>query len=121
MNENDKKIIRNIRPKPRFNSIEWKKVENNAKVLKMPVTTYIRYAAVNIDIPKPIPILLNETLFEFKKQGLNLNQIAHQLNVNETMFYYLKSEYQGVIKALNETKKVYQEVGEYWQELIKKI
>lgn len=117
--ENSQK--RTIRPKPRFNEPEFEIVRQNAALLKMPVETYIRHASINLNIPKPVPVLLNETLFELQRQGKNLNQIAHRLNINSNLYYYLKSEYEQVISSFNELNKTYHEIGIYWKDLIQKL
>ncbi len=68
-----------------FSEEEWDKIERQSQILGVNSSEYIRRCVnkniiVNITIPN-----LNELIFELNKIGTNINQIAHKVNISNSV------------------------------------
>ena len=108
MTENTKDI-RNKIVKFRLSETEYNELKDKAKALDMTIASYVRQSCdtckVNIIIKHQTKNSdLTDLIYEIKKIGVNINQIAHRLNSGDNLDASLKTSLETMLSHLTELK-----------------
>ena len=108
MTENTKDI-RNKIVKFRLSETEYNELKDKAKALNMTIASYVRQSCdtckVNIILkPQTKNSDLTDLIYEIKKIGVNINQIAHRLNSGDNLDASLKTSLENMLSHLTELK-----------------
>ena len=108
MTENTKDI-RNKIVKFRLSETEYNELKEKAKALDMTIASYVRQSCdtckVNIIIKHQTKNSdLTDLIYEIKKIGVNINQIAHRLNSGDNLDASLKTSLETMLSHLTELK-----------------
>ena len=108
MTENTKDI-RNKIVKFRLSETEYNELKEKAKALDMTIASYVRQSCdtckVNIIIKHQTKNSdLTDLIYEIKKIGVNINQIAHRLNSGDSLDASLKTSLETMLSHLTELK-----------------
>lgn len=108
MTENTKDI-RNKIVKFRLSETEYNELKEKAKALDMTIASYVRQSCdtckVNIIIKHQTKNSdLTDLIYEIKKIGVNINQIAHRLNSGDSLDVSLKTSLETMLSHLTELK-----------------
>ena len=108
MTENTKDI-RNKIVKFRLSETEYNELKDKAKALDMTIASYVRQSCdtckVNIIIKHQTKNSdLTDLIYEIKKIGVNINQIAHRLNSGDSLDASLKTSLETMLSHLTELK-----------------
>lgn len=108
MTENTKDI-RNKIVKFRLSETEYNELKDKAKALDMTIASYVRQSCdtckVNIIIKHQTKNSdLTNLIYEIKKIGVNINQIAHRLNSGDSLDVSLKTSLETMLSHLTELK-----------------
>ena len=108
MTENTKDI-RNKIVKFRLSETEYNELKDKAKALDLTIASYVRQSCdtckVNIIIKHQTKNSdLTDLIYEIKKIGVNINQIAHRLNSGDNLDASLKTSLETMLSHLTELK-----------------
>jgi hypothetical protein len=67
-----------------FTIAEAEFISQKAKAAGIPESEYVRHAVLNREL-KTVPPINKDSYIELGKIGTNINQIAHNLNINATL------------------------------------